>query len=209
MLKTLAASALPLILMAACAVPREVEEAAQARRDYFLPYTAGTYHRCIQTGPGSYSHEGSQKYAVDFKMPVGTPVLAARGGRVAKVKEDSDRGGSSREYAAFANRVEVLHEDGSRAVYLHFRHEGAAVAVGERVATGQRIGDSGNTGWSTTPHLHFHVEERDPVTGRWSSVPIAFIDVSGSGVPRLLRSYTSGNRRSGPTSGGGAPLEGR
>jgi len=54
---------------------------------YFLPYEAGTECKVTQGYNGHFSHTGSNKYATDWKMPEGTPVLAARGGVVVKIKD--------------------------------------------------------------------------------------------------------------------------
>lgn len=166
---------------------------AGVRRLYRLPFAVGTRHLCVQGGPGPFSHSGSQRYALDFRMPVGTPVLAARDGRVVGVKEDSDTGGASRAHAEEGNFVHVLHDDGTRAVYLHLKKGGAAVGIGQVVRRGQVIAFSGDTGWSAMPHLHFEVDARDPGTGRWASIPVAFADVEGDGVPQMLMIYESGN----------------
>ena len=52
----------------------------------------------------------------------------------------------------------ILHEDGSMALYAHLKPEGVEVRVGQQVRQGQRIALSGNTGYSTAPHLHFAVQ---------------------------------------------------
>jgi murein DD-endopeptidase MepM/ murein hydrolase activator NlpD len=52
----------------------------------------------------------------------------------------------------------VLHEDGTMAVYAHLQPESVIVRPGQRVNTGQRLGASGNTGFSTGPHLHFALQ---------------------------------------------------
>jgi len=165
---------------------------------YRLPYRAGTRHLCIQGGPGPFGHSGAQRFAVDFRMPVGTPVHVARAGRVVAVKQDSAIGGASRKYRGHANYVRIRHEDGSWAIYLHLEQGGALVREGQAVRRGERIGYSGSTGRSAMPHLHFHVARRDAATGRVTSVPVAFGDVAGDGVPRPLWRYVSGNAPAGP-----------
>ena len=79
----------------------------------------------------------------DFAVPIGTPVRAVGDGRVVKVACAG----------AFGMEVVVRHADGYFTQYAHL----ASVAVdqGERVDTGQWIGQSGTTGNSTGPHLHF------------------------------------------------------
>ena len=44
------------------------------------------------------------------------------------------------------------------ALYAHLQANGAVAQLGQRVRTGQHIGWSGNTGFSTGPHLHFAVQ---------------------------------------------------
>ena len=54
--------------------------------------------------------------------------------------------------------VEIMNADGSMALYAHLAENGALVHQGQQVEVGQRIGLSGNTGYSTAPHLHFAVQ---------------------------------------------------
>src|SRR5580765_3340219 len=62
---------------------------------YQLPYAPGSKFKVTQGYNGSFSHKGSNQYAIDWQMPEGTPVYAARGGVVVKIKDDSSIGGSS------------------------------------------------------------------------------------------------------------------
>lgn len=173
--------------------PSERETAAAARM-YTLPFESGVPRRVVQAGPGPFSHYGVERHAIDFAMPIGERVLAAREGTVSYVKEDSTQGGRSRRFAQHGNRILIDHGDGSRAVYLHLKHQGAHVDVGDAVARGQWIGDSGNTGWSALPHLHFHVERRRE-DGTWASVPVAFRDVPADGLPKFLHAYGAARDR--------------
>ena len=122
---------------------------------YWLPYKEGATYMLNQGPNGSYTHQG--KHAFDFVMDEGTPVCASRGGMVVAVKEDGRIGGPDAKFMQHANRITILHEDGSYADYAHLRYNGSAVNVGDEVRAGQVIGFSGNTGWSTRPHLHFQV----------------------------------------------------
>jgi murein DD-endopeptidase MepM/ murein hydrolase activator NlpD len=81
----------------------------------------------------------------DFAVPIGTPVRAVGAGRVVRVS----CGG------AFGIEVVVQHPGGYYTQYAHL----AAVTVdqGERVLAGQWVGQSGTSGNSTGPHLHFEV----------------------------------------------------
>ncbi len=119
---------------------------------YRLPYPAGRAFPVSQSFGGRHSHQGRQQYAIDWPMPVGTPVLAARGGVVVGLREDADRTGGWHN-----NYIWIEHADGTVGHYYHLRRDGVLVGLGEPVAAGQPIGRSGNTGESTGPHLHFHV----------------------------------------------------
>jgi murein DD-endopeptidase len=83
-------------------------------------------------------HEG-----IDLATPVGTPVRAAGAGVVLRAREDGVNG----------KYVKLDHGHGVTTAYCH----GAAfqVAKGQGVAQGELIMDSGNTGRSSGPHLHF------------------------------------------------------
>ena len=54
--------------------------------------------------------------------------------------------------------MRILHDDGTMAMYAHLKPEGVLVRIGQRVHAGQPIGLSGNTGFTTGPHLHFAVQ---------------------------------------------------
>lgn len=109
---------------------------------------------------GSFSHTDEQsRYAIDAAADEGTPVLAARDGVVMEVQDDYVGAGLDREkFAGRANVVRVLHGDGSMAVYAHLRPESVKVQAGRHVYAGQPLGESGNTGYSTGPHLHFCIQ---------------------------------------------------
>ena len=109
---------------------------------------------------GSFSHSDNEnRHAVDFTVPEGTPVLAARDGTVMQVEARFAGGGlGSTDDIGRANFVRILHDDGTMALYAHLAPGGVQVRAGERVRRGQRIGTSGNTGYSGGPHLHFAVQ---------------------------------------------------
>lgn len=140
---------------------------------YSHPLSPIERYPLVQGYNGQFSHTGSSRYALDFKADVGTPVLAAREGIVIDVKSDSQLGGNSEKYADEANYVAILHDDGTTGEYYHLKYQGVAVKRGERVQRGKVIGYTGNTGFSSLPHLHFAVY-RARSHGRFDSVPIQF-----------------------------------
>ena len=126
--------------------------------DYAMPFKPGRY--VVMQGPrGSYSHfagSGSEN-AVDWTVPEGTVVCAAREGRVVGVRQDSTFSGPDRKLRPLANYVIIKHADGTFADYVHLKTGGALVQMGDEVTVGQPIGLSGKTGFASAPHLHFSV----------------------------------------------------
>lgn len=138
---------------------------------YALPFGRGMEFILGQGYDGEFSHSGKSRFALDFMMPVGTPVYAAREGVVINVKEDSNRGGPSRDFMDQSNYIVIRHDDGTLGEYAHFRQNGVLVEPGQRVRKGEQIGFSGNTGFSSGPHLHFMVTK---VTSDGSSQSLPF-----------------------------------
>jgi murein DD-endopeptidase MepM/ murein hydrolase activator NlpD len=77
--------------------------------------------------------------ALDFEMPEGTAVFAARAGAIYSFKDDSDEGGPFSKYKNKANYVIVKHEDGSFGCYWHLKKNGVVVKKGN-IVKGQLIG---------------------------------------------------------------------
>ncbi len=144
---------------------------------YLLPYENGTTHLVSQGYNGQYSHRGL--FALDFIMDPGTKVTAARGGIVVLIKEDSDRGGPDISFENDANYILIYHDDGSFGYYAHLKKDGAVVNIGDRVQAGELIGYSGNTGFSSQPHLHLDVSI-PLVNGKRQTVPVKFLSQDGA-----------------------------
>ena len=144
---------------------------------YLSPLQPASKYSIVQGFNGTFTHSGASRFALDFAAPVGTPVLAAREGVVIDTKDDGDKGGPSPELAKYANYVVVLHSDGTTGEYYHLKHKGAVVTRGQTVQRGQLIGYTGNTGFSSLPHLHFAVYVAK-FHGKYVSVPFSLADTS-------------------------------
>ncbi len=148
---------------------------------YLLPYAAGQTFSVSQGYHGRFSHTGPDEYAIDWKMSPGTPVHAARGGVVVQSKDDSDIGGPSRQFQNAANLILIRHSDGTIGIYAHLSKGGNRVKVGDEVAAGDWIALSGNTGFTSGPHLHFSVFKTKSGKER-ESIPIKFQVSNGSAL---------------------------
>ena len=89
---------------------------------------------------GSAMHSG-----MDFKGPLGQPILAAAGGRVTHAGWKS----------GYGKCVEITHGNGLMTRYAHLSRIG--VATGQKIEQGVQLGAMGSTGRSTGTHLHFEV----------------------------------------------------
>jgi murein DD-endopeptidase MepM/ murein hydrolase activator NlpD len=102
-------------------------------------------------------YNGSGHNGVDFGVKVGSNVLAAAGGVVVGTgNTDAACAGVS-----YGKWVLIRHNNGLSTLYAHLSVIEAT--AGQTVTTGQRIGLSGNTGYSTGPHVHFTVYASDSV----------------------------------------------
>jgi len=159
---------------------------------YRLPYPTGSAFSVLQGFHGAFSHRGSNEYATDFQCPVATHVLAARDGIVVAANASATGSGTTPDYLEYkrTNFVLVLHDDGTLGEYMHLSPSGLDVQTGQHVKRGDRLALSGNTGFSSTPHLHFQVMTagEDGRSGR--SFPIRFAVAPGQvEEPVAGRSY--------------------
>jgi murein DD-endopeptidase MepM/ murein hydrolase activator NlpD len=158
---------------------------------YRAPFAVGSTYVISQAFPQTYTHTTpDSQYAVDIALPDGTPVYAARDGLVINVRHDAFRGGATAAMMDQANMVEVLHDDGTIALYGHLHWDSIRVHIGQQVTRGQSLANSGSTGFSTGPHLHFVVVRNAGFTA--VSVPIEFAGPSGIALtPVTGRSLTA------------------
>ncbi len=149
---------------------------------YRAPFAVASNFQITQAFPTGITHlTPDSYYAVDLTMPVGTDIYAARAGTVFEVASTNFRGGidPDRDLPS-ANLIRILHDDGTYAVYAHLNWNTIRVRPGDTVVRGEYIADSGNTGFSSGPHLHFAVIRNKGL--RLESVPVVFEGQNGREV---------------------------
>nr|AFI78710.1 peptidase M23B [uncultured bacterium ws085G8] len=162
-----------------------------AEVDYYPPFPLGMEFPISQGFDGDSTHkEPPNQYAVDIVMPIGTPVLAARSGRVMDMEDDFHGAAQKKRYLTRSNQVRILHDDGTMAVYAHLQPNSVRVRPGVNIKRGQWIANSGNTGYSSGPHLHFVIQLNAGMT--LESIPFRFVTPTGGTMTPADRGLISG-----------------
>lgn len=156
-------------------------------RGYKIPFDTNLHNiEIVQGKNGPWSHKKFSRgfdlsNALDFALPFGTEIRAARSGLVIAAHDSSggfyrgtDAGiGINLPYGT-ANFLWIRHADATIAVYAHLAKSGITVQAQQPVDQGELIAFTGESGWvGPVPHLHFQVNQR---TVGFISVPIEFED---------------------------------
>lgn len=149
-----------------------------AGSQYILPFQAGESYKMSNPHCNQNPNAGHVLwFALDFDMPIGTPLIASRAGTVIAVREDQ---ADATRVCGEENYVFILHDDGTVASYVHLTTDGAEVEVNDQVEQGQLIGYSGDSGCSIGPHTHFVVYKQRGPYDRQYSLPINFNNSEGA-----------------------------
>lgn len=120
-------------------VPKTIAVGTLTPPTYLRPISGGSFSSGYGYRWGSF-HKG-----VDWYVPQGTTVTAAAAGTVTRAGW----------YGDYGYCVDITHDNGTMTRYGHL--SAVKVSSGQRVSQGQAIAASGNTGYSTGPHLHFEI----------------------------------------------------
>lgn len=134
--------------MVASPAARTVVKAASTQTTWRWPL-AGQTRITSGFGPRNLGNRPEFHDGIDIGAPIGTPVLAARSGRVVTARYDS---------SGWGRTVVIEHPDGWLTRYAHLNSIG--VSVGQLIRTGQPLGTVGNTGRVTGAHLHFGIYQK-------------------------------------------------
>jgi murein DD-endopeptidase MepM/ murein hydrolase activator NlpD len=107
------------------------------------------------SSPFGARRSGAWHQGIDLSAPKGTPVRATAAGRVVVAERSGDYG----------RTVVIDHGDGLRTRYAHLRR--IAVEQGERVKTGEVIGEVGKSGNASGPHVHYEVVRNGTPVDPW------------------------------------------
>lgn len=128
----------------------------------------------VSFGPGMGTHQDQMRFSYDFSVPQGTPVYSMESGLVVRIVQHYSIAHQNKALMDQVNKVEILHDDGSFASYVHLKAQSVTLRLCERVAAGTLVGQSGHNGYSTGPHLHVDVI-RPIGRGNFMTIPLKFL----------------------------------
>ena len=145
--------------------------------------------------PKTNGHNG-----IDYGLPEGNPIMAAADGVV--IRADLDPVTAANSERGYGYHVRIKHADDSTTIYGHVIEGGLLVHVGQEVKMGDVIAKSGDTGFSTAPHLHFELRTGTSVLSGIDPAPF-IVDEIPSQNAVLIASVTEAgdgvNIRRGPS----------
>src|SRR5262245_30668808 len=147
----------------------------------------------LQIGPNGKSYQRDGKSNADY-YAYGKKVLAAKDGTVVSVRSDMAENvpGESTNVATPSGNVVIIdHGNNQFGYYAHLKPFTVAVKPGARVRAGDVLGEVGNSGDSSEPHLHFHVmNNADPSVA--DGIPVVFESWKAQAYSRLPVARQSG-----------------
>lgn len=123
-----------------------------------LPFPKGKSYSYVQGYNSKPTHNTNwSRYAMDFGLAIGDTICAATDGYVIGVVEGYKNGGTGSKWKNFGNFITLYDPStGLFTQYVHLKHLGSLVEVGQQVKAGDKIAISGMTGQTNIAHLHFN-----------------------------------------------------
>ena len=138
------------------------------------------------------THKGEGKTDEDY-FAFGREILAPADGVVTGVINGvrDNVPGSMNPYSAVGNAVLIQHRDNEVSVMAHFKLDSIKVKVGDKVTKGQLVGLCGNSGNSSEPHLHYHLQNT-PVIQDGTGIKCLFekVTIIKDGQPQMKTNYS-------------------
>lgn len=121
---------------------------------------------------GTHQYGIQNHYAVDILLPRNTPIYSISDGQVVEVVSNFGEGKPIVRYLNKSNTIRVCDpKTGKTFSYVHLAKNSNTVSVGDIIKTGDLIALSGNSGFSTEPHIHFSISYIDDETLEYRSIP--------------------------------------
>lgn len=127
------------------------------------------------------SHEGDDKVLANYYC-FDKPLYAPAAGTITEVMDglDDNVPGVMNPFAPAGNHIVIDHGNGEFSVMAHFRKGSVAVKVGDKVKQGQLVGHCGNSGNTSEPHLHYHLQNTGSF-GNSEGLPAPFVNYVADG----------------------------
>jgi murein DD-endopeptidase MepM/ murein hydrolase activator NlpD len=138
------------------------------------------------------THRGEGASNSDY-YAYGEEVLAVADGIVVTVIDGvpENEPGAGNPYIMPGNAVVVQHDGGVFSVYAHLQPGSIRAKVGGLVRRGTTLGLCGNSGSSSEPHLHFHLQDGPRIEDSWGVTPVFdSVSVIRDGKTMTLDDYT-------------------
>ena len=132
---------------------KKTKQKIKNNKKYSIPFK----DNILRVEAPAHKTERHLKFCIDFLLPKGTPIVAARSGTVIACQDRYKRAYKSPKFAGRGNFIVIRHTDRESSVYSHLQHRSIKVEEGQKVMRGQVIALSGRVGFATYPHLHFGV----------------------------------------------------
>ena len=152
-------------------------------QNYHVAYPSQRFAYDLMVMRGGSSHQGDGT-ALEQYYCWGQPILAPGAGTVSSAVDSlpDQQIGTMNPQRPTGNHVIVDHGNGEFSLMAHLRRGSVAVRAGDRVAAGQKVGECGNSGNTTEPHLHYHLQN-GPVFGQAEGMPAQFLGYVADGQP--------------------------
>lgn len=148
--------------------------------DIMQGYHGPWSHKAFEYIVKNMTFRNDDSYSLDFRVPYGTEVIAARSGIIdAAFTSDKYYEGTDIEIGAeiWTGQIRILTRD-CKIINSHIGLVAPGITKGTRVRQGQYLGHTGKSGWvGPTPHLHFEVVEGNLLLRQ--SIPVRFNDYDG------------------------------
>ncbi len=146
----------------------------------------------LGVGDNGKTQRGDGRRNEDY-FAFGRDVLAPADGRVVEVIEGvrDNTPGSMNPYSAVGNCVVIEHRENEVSVLAHFKYGSITVKSGEKVKQGQVLGQCGNSGNSSEPHIHYHLQH-SPILQDGAGIKCVFekVVVFKDGKPQVRMNYS-------------------